>query len=97
MGDRKFVIFHTLFGRRVNDALSRAVAYLIAEKYKRDVMISVSDNGFYLSSDGKVGGLDVFNELKPENIEEILIKAIDKTETSCCKIPSLCWKVTYDT
>ncbi|MFY9637638.1 MAG: ATP-dependent helicase [Methanobacterium sp.] len=80
-GDRKFVIFHSLFGRRVNDALSRAVAYLIAKKYKRDVMISVSDNGFYLSSDGKVGGLDVFNELKPDNIEEILIKAIDKTET----------------
>ena len=61
---RKFVIFHTLFGRRVNDALSRAVAYVIAEKYKRDVMISVSDNGFYLSSEGKMGGLEVFNELK---------------------------------
>jgi ATP-dependent helicase Lhr and Lhr-like helicase len=80
-GGRKFVIFHSLFGRRVNDALSRAVAYLIAEKYKRDVMISVSDNGFYLSSDGKVGGIDVLDELTPDNIEEILIKAIDKTET----------------
>ena len=80
-GGRKFVIFHSLFGRRVNDALSRAVAYLIAEKYKRDVMISVSDNGFYLSSDGKVGGIDVLEELTPENIEEILIKASDKTET----------------
>jgi ATP-dependent Lhr-like helicase len=80
-GGRKFVIFHTLFGRRVNDALSRAVAFIIAEKFKRDVMISVSDNGFYLSSDGKVGGFDVFTELTPDNIEEILIKAIDKTET----------------
>ena len=80
-GGRKFVIFHSLFGRRVNDALSRAVAYLIALKYKRDVMISVSDNGFYLSSDGKVGGLDVLDDLKVDNVEEILIKAIDKTET----------------
>ncbi|WP_048188256.1 ATP-dependent helicase [Methanobacterium paludis] len=80
-GGRKFVVFHTLFGRRVNDALSRAVAYLLAKKYKRDVMISVSDNGFYLSSDGKIGGFEAFKELKSDNIEEILVKAIDKTET----------------
>ena len=80
-GGRKFVVFHTLFGRRVNDALSRAVAYLLAREHKRDVMISVSDNGFYLSSDGKIGGLEIFKELKSDNIEEILVKAIDKTET----------------
>lgn len=80
-GGRKFVVFHSLFGRRVNDALSRAVAYLIAKKYRRDVMISVSDNGFYLSSDGKIGGLEAFKELNSENLENILVKAIDKTET----------------
>lgn len=80
-GGRKFVVFHSLFGRRVNDALSRAVAYIIARKYKRDVMISVSDNGFYLSSEGKIGGLEAFKELKSENLEEILVQAIDKTET----------------
>jgi ATP-dependent helicase Lhr and Lhr-like helicase len=78
---RKFVVFHSLFGRRVNDALSRAVAYVIARKHHRDVMISVSDNGFYLSSDGKIGGLEAFKELTAENLEEILTKAIDKTET----------------
>ncbi len=80
-GDRKFVVFHTCFGRRVNDALSRAVAYIIAKKYKRDIMISISDNGFYLSSEGKIGGLEAFHDLTSENIQDILIKAIDKTET----------------
>ena len=80
-GNRKFVVFHTCFGRRVNDALSRAVAYILAKKYKRDIMISISDNGFYLSSEGKIGGLEAFNNLTSENVEEILIKAIDKTET----------------
>ncbi len=80
-GDRKFVVFHTCFGRRVNDALSRAVAYMIAKKYKRDIMISISDNGFYLSSEGKIGGLEGFNDLNSENIEEILVQAIEKTET----------------
>ncbi len=80
-GGRKFVVFHSLFGRRVNDALSRAVAYVIAKKYKRDVMISVSDNGFYLSSEGKMSGLEAFKDLNSENLVDILIKAINKTET----------------
>lgn len=80
-GGRKFVVFHSLFGRRVNDALSRAVAYVVAQKYKRDVMISISDNGFYLSSEGKINGLEAFNDLSSQNLEEVLIKAINKTET----------------
>jgi ATP-dependent Lhr-like helicase len=57
------------------------VAYVIAKKYKRDVMISVSDNGFYLSSEGKISGLEGFKDLNSENLVEILIKAINKTET----------------
>ncbi len=80
-GGRKFVVFHSLFGRRVNDALSRALAYVIARKFRRDVMISVSDNGFYLSSEGKIGGLEAFQELTADNLEDILVEAIDKTET----------------
>lgn len=79
-GGCKFVVFHTLFGRRVNNAISRAVAYIIAKKYRRDVMISISDNGFYLSSDGKIRGLEAFKELNSENIDGLLIKAIGKTE-----------------
>lgn len=80
-GGRKFVVFHSLYGRRVNDALSRAVAYIIAQRYHKDVMISIDDNGFYLSSDSKIGGIEAFEELNSENLREILIKAIDKTET----------------
>jgi ATP-dependent Lhr-like helicase len=80
-GGRKFVVFHTLFGRRVNDALSRALAYVIARRYRHDVMISISDNGFYLSSEGKIGALEAFQELTPENLDEYLKEAIDRTET----------------
>ena len=80
-GGRKFIVFHSLFGRRVNDAISRAVAYVIARRYRRDVMISVSDNGFYLSSEGKMGGLEAFRELEPENLRDVLKKALDRTET----------------
>ena len=80
-GGRKFVVFHSLFGRRVNDAISRALAYVIARRYRHDVMISISDNGFYLSGEGKIGALEAFKELTPENLEEYLKEAIDRTET----------------
>ncbi len=80
-GGRKFVIFHSLFGRKVNDALSRAVAYVVAKRYNTNVTISISDNGFYLSSDGTIGGLESFRELNPENFERILTNSLNKTET----------------
>jgi ATP-dependent Lhr-like helicase len=80
-GGRRFVIFHSLFGRKVNDALSRAVAYVVAQRYNMNVTISISDNGFYLSSDGKIGGLEAFKEITPENFEIILTKSLNKTET----------------
>ena len=80
-GDRRFVIFHSLYGRKVNDALSRAVAYIVAKRYNINVTISISDNGFYLSSDGTIGGLESFRELTPENFENILAQSLNKTET----------------
>ena len=80
-GGRKFVIFHSLFGRKVNDALSRAVAYVVAQRYNTNVTISISDNGFYLSSDGVIGGLESFKKLNPENFERILTNSLNKTET----------------
>ncbi|MDR0900507.1 MAG: ATP-dependent helicase [Methanobrevibacter sp.] len=80
-GDRKFMIFHSLFGRQVNDALSRAIAYIIAKDKKIDITISISDNGFYLSSDKRMGGIEAFKKLTSKNLKEVLIKAIEKTET----------------
>lgn len=80
-GGKKFVIFHSLFGRKVNDALSRATAYLVAKRYNANVTISISDNGFYLSSDGKIGGLESFRELTPKNFRNILTQSLSKTET----------------
>lgn len=80
-GGKKFVIFHSLFGRKVNDALSRATAYLVSKRYNSNVTISISDNGFYLSSDSKIGGLESFKELTPENFKNILTQSLNKTET----------------
>jgi len=80
-GNRRFVVFHSLFGRRVNDALSRAVAYIVSRNYNVNVTISISDNGFYLSADeGKIGALESFKKLTSENFRNILIQSINKTE-----------------
>lgn len=79
---KNFIIFHTLFGRRVNDALSRAVAYVVASARKRDVEIGITDNGFFVAGPEleieKV--LKGFKSLKAEDLREILDEAIDKTE-----------------
>ena len=47
--DSQNIVFHTLFGRRVNDTLSRAFAYKLMKKIGRSVGIAINDNGFILS------------------------------------------------
>jgi ATP-dependent Lhr-like helicase len=77
----KYVIFHTIFGRRVNDALSRAVAYVVSKRTHRDVMISLSDNGFYLSAgEDKLQSLQALSDLRGLELRTLLVKAIDRTE-----------------
>jgi len=78
-GEKEYVIFHSLFGRRVNDALSRAIAFLAGRLHARDVEIGISDNGFFLSGE-KLQIERVIKHLTSKNVEEILKEAIEKTE-----------------
>ncbi len=79
---KQYVIFHSLYGRRVNDALSRAIAYLIAKHKRRDVEIGISDNGFYVSSHLPMQAEKAVKLLseKPEALEKILEEAVERTE-----------------
>ena len=77
---KRYVIFHTLYGRRVNDALSRSLAYVIGLTQHRDVEISFNDNGFYLSFEKNVNVIKAFNSLKSKDLRRILDFAIDKSE-----------------
>ena len=81
-GDKKFIIFHTLYGRRINDALSRAIAFELAKLSRnKNIAIALSDNGFYLTSEtGKIQVLRAFNNLKPELLREVCKNAINQTE-----------------
>ncbi len=77
--DKKYLIFHSMYGRRVNDALSRSIGFLVGEVEGRDVEIGINDNGFYLAG-GKLNIEKALNELSAENIEKILKEAIEKTD-----------------
>jgi ATP-dependent Lhr-like helicase len=78
--NKNFFIFHTLFGRRVNDVLSRAAAFAISRTQHVDVEIGISDNGFYLASEKKIQALRAFSLLKSEELRKVSEKAIEQTE-----------------
>ncbi len=78
--NRHYTVFHSLYGRRVNDCLSRAMAFAITRTQHRDVEIGISDNGFYLAYDRPVNVLQAFSLLKSSKIELVLNKAIDSSE-----------------
>jgi len=78
--DKKYSVFHTLYGRRVNDCLSRSIAYAITKTQNADIEIGISDNGFYLSSEKKINVLRAFELLKSENFRKTLENAIDNSE-----------------
>jgi ATP-dependent Lhr-like helicase len=78
-GEKNYVIFHSLYGRRVNDALSRALAFLIGRVGGRDIEIGIRDNGFFLAGE-KLQVEKALKFLNSENLKEILEEAINKTE-----------------
>ncbi|MFH1401206.1 MAG: DEAD/DEAH box helicase [Nanoarchaeota archaeon] len=79
-GSKKYVIFHSLYGRRVNDVLSRCVAFVIAKVTGTDVEIGINDNGFYLLSRKPIQAIRALKALTPDNIRPTAEQAIEKTE-----------------
>jgi len=78
--DRNYALFHALFGRRVNDCLSRAVAYAIGRQQHRDVEVGINDNGFYIAYEGAVNVMKALKVLKPSELRLIAEQAIEKSE-----------------
>ena len=76
----KKMIFHALYGRRVNDCLSRAIAYVIAKKHGKDVEIGINDNGFSISGAQKNQIMDALKTLKSEKMELVMNNAIENSE-----------------
>jgi ATP-dependent Lhr-like helicase len=81
-GEKDYWVFHSLFGRRVNDSLSRAIAFCVGRLNVRDVEIGINDNGFFLIGEkiDKEKIKKALNFLNPGNLEEVLKEAIERTE-----------------
>ena len=78
--ERTYTIFHTLYGRRVNDCLSRALAFVIGRSQHRDVEMGINDNGFYLSAEKPVNASRALEQLQTENLRQALEEAIERSE-----------------
>jgi ATP-dependent Lhr-like helicase len=77
--EKNYLIFHNVYGRRVNDALSRAIGFIMGKSGGRDVEVGINDNGFYIAGE-KLEIEKVLKTLNPENLEDILKEAIEKTD-----------------
>ncbi|MCS6768454.1 MAG: ATP-dependent helicase [Candidatus Nitrosocaldus sp.] len=83
---RDNLIFHCVFGRRVNDALARAYAYAARLILRRNVAVTVSDSAFMLTL-GDAGVEDmaslagrIISTVNSSNIRSLLLNAIKSTE-----------------
>ena len=79
------IIFHTLFGRRANDALSRAYAYVLGRLTSYTVRVTVTDNGFMLTLPLSIRvDQDIISKLmstvRSSNLRVILRQALRRSE-----------------
>lgn len=76
------IIFHSLFGRRTNDALSRAYGTVLSNLVVRPIRITVSDNAFMLTIPGHpdVDVRELLQRVTRENLRELVTDALWNTE-----------------
>ncbi len=74
------VIFHFPFGRRVNDALSRAYAFAVTEKHLTNVRVSVTDDNFMLTVPKRIELDGLASLVSSEGLEDLLRRAVKNTE-----------------
>ncbi len=80
-GLKNYTVFHSLYGRRVNDVLSRSIAYIIMKLQHRNVELGINDNGFYLAGqEKKIQVMRAFKLLKSKELRVVAQNAIENTE-----------------
>jgi ATP-dependent Lhr-like helicase len=80
--NRQNIIFNCTFGRRINDALSRAYAHLASVESNTGVTVTVRDSGFMLTvpEGAMIKPRKLIEGLTPGQVRPRLIEAIKKTE-----------------
>lgn len=77
--EKNYLLVQSMYGRRVNDALSRAIGWIMGSYGNRDVEMGISDNGFYFAGES-LNINKAINELTPENLKPTLDEAIGHTD-----------------
>ena len=74
------MVFHFPFGRRVNDALSRAYAFVLTQQYGCNVSVSVTDDTFMVTSPKRIDLEGVEKVLSSSMLEPVLMRAVKDSE-----------------
>ncbi|MEF8879889.1 MAG: ATP-dependent helicase [Candidatus Thermoplasmatota archaeon] len=79
----RHIIFHTLVGRRANDALSRIFAYRLSKMKDLNIRIAITDNGFdlmYPSYKEEISEKNIKKLFSTKKLRNDLKKALSNTE-----------------
>lgn len=72
-------VFHSLFGRRINEIFSRLIAHALQQITHRSVNVSVNDNGFLLSG-SSLPVFEAFGFLQKKDLFEVAREAVEESE-----------------
>jgi ATP-dependent Lhr-like helicase len=73
-------IYHVPLGRRVNDALSRGIAQAISNNYSVNTRITVTDDGFMLTTNQKIPIAEQIKLIKKSDFNDLVRRSIINTE-----------------
>jgi len=74
------IIFHSVFGRRINDTLARVFAYALGNKYGINVKISLTDDNFMLTCSKEIPLKGIDKVVSSKDFKSILSKAVRDSE-----------------
>lgn len=77
---KHYLIFHSLHGRKANEALSRVFAFALGKYHHQDIEIGLNDNGFYLASTKDLDPLKIISLIEEKEFRLLLKTSIDNTE-----------------
>lgn len=80
MADNSSLIFHFPFGRRVNDALSRAYAFELTQRLGGNVSVSIVDDAFMVTTQRGVDLESVKGMVSSLNLDNVLRRAVKDSE-----------------
>jgi len=75
------IVFHSIFGREVNDALCRILAHMLSERVGSNIGMVVEDHGFVLKLSRRSVDVEaLIEDMVEQDLRETLKEAVRKTE-----------------